>query len=109
MMEAASTSETSVIYQSTRRYNPEDNHLQTRRRDSLKSYFLSFSVYGVGECCGTYQNVGTNISVQHQYEKCIRVNKIQMLFWCMLAQKSPVQTFLCVEFIHKQITDAINA
>jgi hypothetical protein len=27
----------------------------------------------------------------------------------MLAQKSPVQTFLCVEFIHKQITDAINA
>jgi hypothetical protein len=38
-MEAASTSETSVnFYQTTRRCNPEDNHLQTRRRKNLKSY-----------------------------------------------------------------------
>jgi hypothetical protein len=38
-MEAASTSETSVnFYQTTRRYNPEDSHLHTRRRENLESY-----------------------------------------------------------------------
>jgi hypothetical protein len=32
--------ETSVnFYQTTRRYNPEDSHLYTRRRENLKSYF----------------------------------------------------------------------
>jgi hypothetical protein len=44
IMEAARTSETSVnFYQTTRRYNPEDNHPYTRRRESLKSYFVLFS------------------------------------------------------------------
>jgi hypothetical protein len=39
MMEAASSSETSVNFcQSTRRYNPEDSHLHTRRRKNLKPY-----------------------------------------------------------------------
>jgi hypothetical protein len=38
-MEAASTSETSInFYQTTRRYNPEDSHLHTHRRENLKSY-----------------------------------------------------------------------
>jgi hypothetical protein len=38
MMEAASTSETSVkFYQTTRRNNSEDSHLHTRRRENLKS------------------------------------------------------------------------
>jgi hypothetical protein len=39
MMEAARTSETLVnsSYQTTRRYNPEDSHLHTRRRENLKS------------------------------------------------------------------------
>jgi hypothetical protein len=37
-MEATSTSETSVNFdQTTRRYNPEDSHLHTRRRVNLKS------------------------------------------------------------------------
>jgi hypothetical protein len=41
MMEAASTSETSVnFYQTTRRYNPEDSHLHNRRRENLKSYLF---------------------------------------------------------------------
>jgi hypothetical protein len=41
MMEAASTSETSVnFYQTTRRYNPEDGHLHTRRLEKLKSYYV---------------------------------------------------------------------
>jgi hypothetical protein len=31
--------ETSVnFYQTTRRYNPEDSHLRTHRRENLKSY-----------------------------------------------------------------------
>jgi hypothetical protein len=39
MMEAARTSETLVnFYQTTRRYNPEDSHLHTPRRENLKSY-----------------------------------------------------------------------
>jgi hypothetical protein len=38
MMEAASTSESSVnVYQTTQRYNPEDSHLRTHRRENLKS------------------------------------------------------------------------
>jgi hypothetical protein len=38
MMEAALTSETSVkFYQTTRRNNPEDSHLHTRRRENIKS------------------------------------------------------------------------
>jgi hypothetical protein len=39
MMEAARTSETLInFYQTTRRYNPEDSHLRTHRRENLKSY-----------------------------------------------------------------------
>jgi hypothetical protein len=41
MMEATRTSETLVnFYQTTRRYNPEDSHLRTHRRENLKSYFF---------------------------------------------------------------------
>jgi hypothetical protein len=43
MMEAARTSETSVnVYQTTRRYNPEDSHLHTRLRENLKSQATGF-------------------------------------------------------------------
>jgi hypothetical protein len=39
MVEASSTSETSVkFYQTTRRSNPEDSHFNTRRREDLKSH-----------------------------------------------------------------------
>jgi hypothetical protein len=38
MMEAVSTSETSVNYQTTRWYNPEDSNLHSRRRENLKSH-----------------------------------------------------------------------
>jgi hypothetical protein len=38
IMQAASTSETSVnVYHTTRRNNPEDSHLHTRLRENLKS------------------------------------------------------------------------
>jgi hypothetical protein len=41
MMEAARTSETLVnFYQTARRYNPEDSHLRSRRRENLKSYLI---------------------------------------------------------------------
>jgi hypothetical protein len=41
MMEAVSSSETSVnIYQTTRRDFPEDSHLHTRRRENLKSHLI---------------------------------------------------------------------
>jgi hypothetical protein len=37
--EAVQTSETLVnLYQSARRYNPENGHLHTHRRENLKSY-----------------------------------------------------------------------
>jgi hypothetical protein len=40
-MAAASTAETPVnFYQTTRRYNPEDSHLHTHRRETLKSYLV---------------------------------------------------------------------
>jgi hypothetical protein len=39
MMETTSISETSVnFYQTTRRNNPEDSHLHSRRRENLKSH-----------------------------------------------------------------------
>jgi hypothetical protein len=38
VMEAARTSETVInLHQTTRRYNPEDGRLHTRRRENLKS------------------------------------------------------------------------
>jgi hypothetical protein len=44
MMEEESTSETSVnFYQTTWRYDPEDSHLHTRRRENLKSYLWQFT------------------------------------------------------------------
>jgi hypothetical protein len=44
MMEAARTSEMLVnLYQTTRRYNPEDGHLHTRRRENLKSYVIDIA------------------------------------------------------------------
>jgi hypothetical protein len=39
MMVAASTAETSVnFYRTTLRYNPENSHLFTRRRDNIKAH-----------------------------------------------------------------------
>jgi hypothetical protein len=54
-MEAVQTSETSVnSYQSTRRYNLEDGHLDTGRLENLRAHFMQFtnctSLYG----CGTW-------------------------------------------------------
>jgi hypothetical protein len=46
MMEATRTSETLVnFYQSTRRYNPEDSHLRTHRRQNLKSYCSAIQIH----------------------------------------------------------------
>jgi hypothetical protein len=43
MIEAVRTSETSVHFNvTTRRYIPEDSKLHTRRRENLKSHYISF-------------------------------------------------------------------
>jgi hypothetical protein len=54
MMEATSTSETSVnFYQTARGYNPEDSHLHTRRLENLKSYFAyKIVAESLKECLG---------------------------------------------------------
>jgi hypothetical protein len=50
MMEAARTSGTLVnFYQTTRRYNPEDSHLRTYRRENLKSYLVIISLNSVNQ------------------------------------------------------------
>jgi hypothetical protein len=38
----------STFYQTTRRYNPEDSHLRTHRRENLKSYLATFSGHSLG-------------------------------------------------------------
>jgi hypothetical protein len=51
-MEAARTSETLVnFYQTTRRYNPEDSHLRSHRRENLKSYILALDWRQLTEWC----------------------------------------------------------
>jgi hypothetical protein len=53
MMEAESTSETSVnLYQSTRRNNPEDSHLHIHRRENLKCHQVLWfiTLNPVGTC-----------------------------------------------------------
>jgi hypothetical protein len=45
LIEAASTSETSVNYQTRRRNIPEDRHLHTRRRENLKSHLVHYHVH----------------------------------------------------------------
>jgi hypothetical protein len=48
MMEAVRTSEMLVnFYQTTRRYNPEDSHLRTHRRENLKSYGIIILFHAV--------------------------------------------------------------
>jgi hypothetical protein len=49
MMEAARTSKTLVNFnQTTRRYNPEDSHLRTHRRENLKSYLIcTVFIFGI--------------------------------------------------------------
>jgi hypothetical protein len=45
MMEAISTSESSVsFYQTTRRNIPEDSHLHTRRHENLKCHLYDYVV-----------------------------------------------------------------
>jgi hypothetical protein len=54
MIEAARTSESLVnFYQATRRYNPEDSHLRTHRRENLKSYAFTSSPVLKGGQTGT--------------------------------------------------------
>jgi hypothetical protein len=63
MMEAASASETLVnFYQTTRRYNPEDNHLHSRRRENLKSYL---SVNFLSSCLVLREKIPATMNSLH--------------------------------------------
>jgi hypothetical protein len=58
MMEAARTSETLVkLYQTTRRYNPEDSHLHTHRRENLKSYLIMLMFILCFRPIANYKNI----------------------------------------------------
>jgi hypothetical protein len=61
MMEAVSTSKTSVnFYDTTRRNIPEDSHLHICRRENLKSH---------------YGNV-----IHNYFNRCVVITKVTMLF-----------------------------
>jgi hypothetical protein len=58
MMEEARTSETLVIfYQTTRRYNSEDSHFLTHRRENLKSYLYIVELFGKVLISGEQVNI----------------------------------------------------
>jgi hypothetical protein len=54
MMEAVPTSETSVYFETTRRYIPEDCHFHTRRRENLKSHILLVVYIDNAVSCSDY-------------------------------------------------------
>jgi hypothetical protein len=62
MMEAAWTSETPVnVYQTTQRNNPEDSHLNNRRRENLK-YHLDSSLFTMADdIFGTLESLKTHL------------------------------------------------
>jgi hypothetical protein len=90
MMEAASTSETSVnFYQTTRRNNSEDSHLHTRRRENQKS-----------------RKEGLKLNGTHQLLVCAGVNFIGSSTAFMLTvlarltlSKTISRYFNCVTFV----------
>jgi hypothetical protein len=78
-MQSESTSETSAnVSQTTRRNNPEDSHLHTRRRENLKFHFvkvnLDFLIRSNNFGCLTHlRRVGTRLA---QYYRLARLGAI---------------------------------
>jgi hypothetical protein len=77
------TSETLVnFYQTTRRYNPEDSHLRTHRRENLKSFLLLFNridtnnARGQGyenpaNMAGKYNGLQANVLQEKEFERFV--------------------------------------
>jgi hypothetical protein len=60
MVEAVSTSETSVnFYQTKWRNNPEDSHLHTRRRENPKSHIVNLYVDATPHCVRRFGTLST--------------------------------------------------
>jgi hypothetical protein len=80
MMEAARTSETLVnVYQTTRRYNPEDSHIRTNRRENLKSYMFT----GVCICADLKKRGGLETShpvTSERRKACTSLCKVSFSF-----------------------------
>jgi hypothetical protein len=73
VMVAARTSETLVnFYQTTWRYNPEDSHLCTHRRENLKSYY-------VHPCCSMPLVRTNNQSISQSMFYC--TNTLKLSHW----------------------------
>jgi hypothetical protein len=71
MMESARTFETLVnFYQTTLRYNPEDGHLRTHRRENFKSYLdlPSFQISLPIVSCSLQLSIFIKISVRKEEE-----------------------------------------
>jgi hypothetical protein len=99
MMEAASTSETSVIfYQITQRSNPEDSHRHTRRRENLKSHdiqnivdylffvdiLLSNFWYSLvsGECPGLASSAAARLLKLEEYKENALLYNTTETYYC---------------------------
>jgi hypothetical protein len=84
MMEAASTSKTSVTYQTTRRNNPEDSHLRIRRHEYLKS-----------KSDDLFENVMSNLHSMYRIHMMLNVTYI-LIRMNIVCNKSYMIYILCV-------------
>jgi hypothetical protein len=68
MIKAERTNETLVNYQTTQRYNPEDNNFRTHRRENLKSHLDTYMCLHMGTDFSESQVCVTN-SPGGQYQR----------------------------------------
>jgi hypothetical protein len=78
MMEAASTSETSVrFYQTTRRINPKDSHFHSRRREKLESH--SFLLLCDRNACISHLHSALGLNVLVVLYKLVQSSVIKLI------------------------------
>jgi hypothetical protein len=75
------------FYQTTRRYNPEDSHLRTHRREKLKSYILHFTCQFNQYCA----------HVLPYRAGCFKLYYPRLLFHKYLVPSSGISSAICTE------------